>query len=63
MLDYVDCVMLMDYRNFVTGPNGLIALAQPSVDYASQIGKKVIKQELVYKNNIYKSIYIYVICK
>lgn len=42
VLDYVDIVTMMCYRDFLDGPNGLIALSQPSVDYATQIGKKVI---------------------
>jgi len=42
VLDYVDIVMLMCYRNVLEGPNGILSLAKPSVDYATKIGKKVI---------------------
>jgi hypothetical protein len=42
VLDYVDVAMMMSYRNFLDGPNGILALSRPSVDYATSIGKKVI---------------------
>lgn len=41
ILDTVDFVTIMDYRNFADGPNGSIALAKKEIEYADSISKKV----------------------
>lgn len=41
MLDTVNEITIMDYRNFADGPNGSIALARFEIDYAGRMGKKV----------------------
>ena len=40
ILDTVDSITVMDYRNFADGPNGSIALAKNEVEYASSLKKK-----------------------
>ncbi|MFH1848170.1 MAG: hypothetical protein ABH825_03010 [Candidatus Omnitrophota bacterium] len=52
ILDTVDSVNVMDYRNSAEGPNGSIALAANEIEYADTAGKKVyIGQET--KENVY----------
>ena len=52
ILDTIDSVTIMDYRNFADGPNGSIALAKNEIDYAASIKKKIyIGQET--KENLY----------
>ncbi|MCX5715585.1 MAG: hypothetical protein NTV07_01745 [Candidatus Omnitrophica bacterium] len=41
ILDTVNTVNIMDYRNFAEGPNGSIALAKNEIEYAAAVGKKV----------------------
>lgn len=41
LLDIVDNIGIMDYRNFAYGPDGIIAHGKDEVEYASKIGKKV----------------------
>lgn len=41
LLDIIDMIVVMDYRNFAQGDNGSILLAKNEVDYAASIGKKV----------------------
>ena len=41
ILDTVDTVTVMDYRNFTEGPNGSIALAKNEIKYADSVRKKV----------------------
>ena len=41
MLDTVNTITIMDYRNFANGPNGSIALARFEIEYADETGKKV----------------------
>jgi len=41
LLDILDEIAIMDYRNFAEGDNGSILLAKNEVDYASKAGKKV----------------------
>lgn len=47
VLDNVDVALFMGYRNFVSGPNGMVTLAQPSINYATSIGKKVFKTKIL----------------
>jgi len=52
MLDVIDAIVVMDYRNFAEGENGSIKLIKGEMDYASKKGKKVyIGQET--KANLY----------
>jgi len=52
LLDTIDTVTVMDYRNFAEGPNGSIALARFEVEYADKLKKKVyIGQET--KDDVY----------
>lgn len=52
ILDTVDSVTIMDYRNFSNGPNGSIALVKNELEYAGSVKKKVyIGQET--KENLY----------
>lgn len=41
ILDIVDQIAIMDYRNFAEGENGSILLAKNEILYADRIGKKV----------------------
>ncbi|MBI4335085.1 MAG: hypothetical protein HY589_00340 [Candidatus Omnitrophica bacterium] len=41
ILDTVDSVTVMDYRNFSDGPNGSIALTRNEIEYAGSVKKKV----------------------
>lgn len=41
VLDTIDTITIMDYRNFAEGPNGSIALAKLEIEYADGIGKNV----------------------
>jgi len=41
LLDTIDSVVIMDYRNFAVGENGSIRLARKELDYAAELGKKV----------------------
>jgi len=41
LLDTVDSVTVMDYRNFVQGPNGSIALVKNEIEYADSVKKKL----------------------
>ncbi|MEI8175644.1 MAG: hypothetical protein WCG78_02125 [Candidatus Omnitrophota bacterium] len=41
LLDTVDMVTVMDYRNFTDGPNGSIELVRKELEYARLAGKKV----------------------
>lgn len=41
ILDTVDSITIMDYRNFADGPNGSIALAKNEIGYADSVKKKV----------------------
>ena len=41
LLDIIDMIAIMDYRNFVHGDNGSILLAKNETDYAASIGKKL----------------------
>lgn len=41
LLDIIDMIVIMDYRNFAQGENGSILLVKNEVDYAAGIGKKV----------------------
>lgn len=41
ILDTIDIIAIMDYRNFAEGPNGSIELAKSEIDYADTVGKKV----------------------
>lgn len=40
IVDYVDVPIMMMYRNFLDGSNGILALTLPTIDYAKSIGKK-----------------------
>lgn len=52
ILDTIDSITIMDYRNFADGPNGSIKLAENEIAYADSVNKKVyIGQET--KENIY----------
>jgi len=52
ILDTIDAIVIMDYRNFAEGENGSICLAKNEIEYASKIGKQVyIGQET--KKNLY----------
>lgn len=52
ILDTVDSVTIMDYRNFADGPNGSVALAKNEIEYADSVNKKIyIGQET--KENLY----------
>ena len=52
ILDMLDQIAIMDYRNFAEGANGSIALAAKEVEYAASVNKKVyIGQET--KENLY----------
>ena len=42
VLDTVDSVTVLAYRNFALGSDGTIVLVQKEIDYADQIGKKVV---------------------
>lgn len=54
ILDTVDSVTVMDYRNFTDGPNGSIELVREEIEYADEVQKKVcIGQET--KSNLYPS--------
>ena len=41
LLDIIDMIAIMDYRNFTEGDNGSILLAKNEIDYAASIGKKL----------------------
>jgi hypothetical protein len=41
VLDVIDAITIMDYRNFAEGPNGSIELARREIEYADKVGKKV----------------------
>lgn len=41
LLDTVDSVTVMDYRNFADGPNGSIALTKNELTYAASVKKRV----------------------
>lgn len=41
ILDTVDFVTIMDYRNFSDGPNGSIALVKKEIEYANSAAKKI----------------------
>jgi len=41
VLDTIDEITVMDYRNFAEGPNGSIALVKYEMEYAGKLGKKV----------------------
>jgi hypothetical protein len=41
ILDIVDQIAIMDYRNFASGENGSILLAKNEISYADGVGKKV----------------------
>jgi hypothetical protein len=52
LLDTIDSITIMDYRNFTDGPNGSIILAKKEIEYAASVKKKVcIGQET--KENLY----------
>jgi hypothetical protein len=42
MLDVVDSITVMAYRNFAEGPDGTIHLVSLELDYADPLGKKVV---------------------
>ncbi len=41
LLDIVDNIGIMDYRNFAYGPDGTIAHGKDEIEYATEVGKKV----------------------
>lgn len=41
VLDTIDEITVMDYRNFAEGPNGSITLVKYEMEYAGKLGKKV----------------------
>ena len=41
LIDVCDNVGIMDYRNFASGADGMIALAMDEIQYASKTGKKI----------------------
>lgn len=41
ILDTLDTVTVMDYRNFAEGPNGSIELARNEIEYADKTGKRI----------------------
>lgn len=42
IIDRMDYITIMDYRDFAVGPNGIIEHAQNEINYAATAGKKVI---------------------
>jgi len=59
LLDIVDNVGIMDYRNFADGSDGIIAHGMDEVEYATKIGKKVYIGVETYRPDPEKVVFIY----
>ena len=59
LIDIVDNVGVMDYRNFAGGADGIIKHGQGEVDYANSVGKKIYIGVETFMDNPMKISFIY----
>ncbi|MFH1779082.1 MAG: hypothetical protein ABH847_03510 [Candidatus Omnitrophota bacterium] len=59
IIDIVDNVGIMDYRNFAEGPDGIIGHGIDEIKYASKVGKKVYVGVETFSEEPVKLIFVY----